>query len=158
VFNELIQGRSLYLYHAQTDVAGGWSITLSKAFRRNAAWRAVFPGSDTEAGTTRPGHAVDVIPALGERAPTTAGRGALFTVKGSSTPNMHGAKVALQERRSTRGRWHTIADVAVGRRGTFSRRISFSTAGAAYVRWHYAGGKRKSWMSATSRIRKVAIH
>ena len=98
-----------------------------------------------------------VIPKLGASAPTRATHGTSFTVKGSSTPNMHGVKVQLQERRSTGGSWHTVVSVAVGKRGTFAHAVSFSTTGPAYVRWHYAGGTSKPWMAAASVARKVSI-
>ena len=131
---------------------------MKKQLRHNLSWRVIFPGSDTETGVNVKGHHVYVIPKLSARSSTSsAHRGTLFTFKGTSLPNMHGARVALQTRRSTHGSWHTVGSVAVNRRGGYSKRVSFSTAGAAYLRWHYAGGKSKGWMSANSPSRRVVI-
>ena len=60
-------------------------------------------------------------------------------------------------RRKTSGAWRTVATVAVNRRGGYSRTIHFTTPGAAYLRWSYAGGGSHAWMSATSIYRHVAI-
>jgi hypothetical protein len=35
--------------------------------------------------------------------------------------------------------------------------VRFTTPGAAYLRWSYAGGGSHAWMSATSPSRHVAI-
>jgi subtilase family serine protease len=155
---ELVEGPNVYWHSVETDGSGNWSITLGTIVKRNTHWWAVFPGSDTEAGVTTPGPEIKVIPKLGNSAPTGANRGAKFTVHGTSTPNMHGVKVELQERRTKTGRWHNVAAVAVSKRGTYSHTLSFTTAGAAYVRWSYPGGASRPWMSATSRILKVNIH
>jgi kumamolisin len=155
---ELVEGPNVYWHSVETDGSGNWSITLGTILKRNTHWWAVFPGSDAEAGVTTPGPEITVVPKLGNSAPSGANRGAKFTVKGTSTPNMHGVKVELQERRSKTGRWHNVAAVAVGKRGTYSHALSFTTAGAAYLRWSYSGGATHPWMSATSRILKVNIH
>jgi kumamolisin len=155
---ELVEGPNVYWHSVETDGSGNWSLSLGTVLKRNTHWWAVFPGSDTEAGVQTAGPEIKVIPKLGNRAPTGANRGAKFTVKGASTPNMHGVKVELQERRGKTGRWHNVAAVAVGRTGAYSHALSFSTAGAAYVRWSYAGRASRPWMSATSRILKVNIH
>jgi kumamolisin len=158
VYLELREGPFIYLYHDQTDSAGVWSIRLSTALRRNLTWSVIFPGSDTEAGVNRPGHAVRVIPRLGSRASVgSAARSAPFTFKGSSTPNMFGVSVQLQVRRTLHSAWHTIAHVRVARSGGYMHAVTFTTAGAAYLRWHYSGGKTHPWMSATSPVRKVSI-
>jgi hypothetical protein len=60
-------------------------------------------------------------------------------------------------RRKTGSAWRTIATVAVNRRGGYSHRVHFTTPGAAYLRWSYAGGASHAWMSATSPSRRVAI-
>ena len=105
-----------------------------------------------------PGTTIHVIPRLGSSASRSrVSRGTSFTFGGKSTPNMHGARVRLQVRRKTSGAWRTIATVAVNRRGGYSRKIHFTTPGAAYLRWSYAGGGSHAWMSATSRSRHVAI-
>ena len=104
------------------------------------------------------GTTIHVIPRLGSKASrASVSRGTSFTFGGKSTPNMHGARVRLQVRRKTSGAWRTIATVAVNRRGGYSRKIHFTTPGAAYLRWSYAGGASHAWMSATSLSRRVAI-
>ena len=70
---------------------------------------------------------------------------------------MHGARVRLQVRRKTSGAWHTVATVAVNKRGGYSRKVHFTTSGNAYLRWSYAGGASHAWMSATSLSKRVAI-
>ena len=158
VYVELREGNRLYWYRDQTDSSGVWSFALTSQLRRNLTWRAIFPGSDTQQGLTVAGTTIHVIPRLGSKASrTSVPRGTSFTFGGRSTPNMHGAGVRLQVRRKTSGAWRTIASVAVNRRGGYSRKIHFTTPGAAYLRWSYAGGGSHAWMSATSRSRRVAI-
>ena len=158
VYVELDEGPWISLYQAQTDAEGVWQLHLSKALRRNLTWHAVFTGSDTEVGRKVKGHAVYVIPRLGSRSSvTSAPRGSAFTFRGSSAPNMHGATVRLQARRSTHGTWKRIALVRVSQNGRFSRSVSFATPGNAYLRWSYRGGKSHKWMSATSPSRRVSI-
>jgi hypothetical protein len=70
---------------------------------------------------------------------------------------MHGASLQLQVRRSLHTAWRTIAHARVAKSGGYKRSVSFTTAGAAYLRWHYSGGKTHPWMSATSPVRKVSI-
>jgi subtilase family serine protease len=158
VYVELREGNTTYWYGDQTDSSGVWSFTFSKQLRRNLSWQAIFPGSDTEGGVTVPGTTIHVIPRLGSRASRSrVPRGTSFTFSGVSTPNMHGARVRLQVRRRAGGAWHTVATVAVNRRGGYSRTVRFTTPGAAYLRWSYAGGGSHAWMSATSPSRHVAI-
>ena len=158
VYVELLEGNRIYWYRDQTDSNGVWSFALTKQLRRNLSWQAVFPGSDTEQGVTVAGTTIRVIPRLGSKASrTSVPRGTSFTFGGKSTPNMHGARVRLQVRRKTGSAWRTIATVAVNRRGGYSRKVHFTTPGAAYLRWSYAGGGSHAWMSATSPSRRVAI-
>jgi subtilase family serine protease len=158
VYVELREGNRIYWYRDQTDSNGVWSFALTSELRRNLSWQAVFPGSDTQQGLTVPGTTIHVIPRLGSSASRSrVPRGTSFTFGGKSTPNMHGAKVRLQVRRKISGSWRTIATVAVNRRGGYSRKIHFTTPGAAYLRWSYAGGASHAWMSATSPSRHVAI-
>ena len=158
VYVELREGNRIYWYRDQTDSNGVWSFALTNQLRRNLSWQAIFPGSDTQQGLTVPGTTIHVIPRLGSRASSArVHRGASFTFGGRSRPNMHGASVRLQVRRKAGGAWRTIATVAVNRRGGYSRRILFTTPGAAYLRWSYAGGGSHAWMSATSLSRHVAI-
>jgi hypothetical protein len=158
VYLELREGPWIYLYKTQTDSQGTWQLALRKALRRNLTWRMVFTGTDTEQSVKVPGHAVFVVPALHSRsAVSSAARGSSFTFSGSSTPNMHGASVRLQVRRSTHGRWKTVAHAGVSRSGRFSRAVSFAQPGNAYLRWSYGGGKSHAWMSATSPSRRVSI-
>ena len=158
LYLELREGRWIYLHSGQTDANGVWSIRLSKALRRNLSWRVIFTGSDTEQGLKVPGHRVFVVPRLGSRSSvSSAARGAGFTFSGSSSPNMHTATVRLQARRSKHGSWRTIGRVKVNRSGRFSRTVSFATAGNAYLRWSYRGGKSHPWMSARSHSRRVTI-
>jgi hypothetical protein len=53
--------------------------------------------------------------------------------------------------------WRTIAHVKVAKSGGFTHAVSFTTTGAAYLRWQYSGGRTHPWMSATSPVRKVSI-
>ena len=158
VYIELREGRWIYLYQGQTDAGGNWQIPLSNALRRNLTWRAIFTGSDTELGRKVAGQPVYVIPALGSRSSvSSASRGSRFTFSGSSRPNMHGASIQLQVRRSTHGSWRTITHATVSGSGRFSSTVSFATAGNAYLRWSYRGGHSHPWMSASSPIRHVRI-
>ena len=158
VYVELREGNRIYLYGDQTDSSGVWSFALTSQLRRNLSWQAIFPGSDTQQGLTVAGTTIHVIPRLGSKASrTSVPRGTSFSFGGKSAPNMHGARVRLQVRRKTSGAWRTIATVAVNRHGGYSRKIHFTTPGAAYLRWSYAGGASHAWMSATSRSRRVAI-
>lgn len=155
---ELVEGPNVYWHSVETDGSGNWSLTLGTVLKRNTHWWAIFPGSDTEQGVETAGHAIYVIPKLGNSAPTGASRGAKFTVKGTSTPNMHGVKVTLQVRRSKSGRWRSVASVAVGKRGTYAHQLVYTTSGPVYTRWKYSGGKTHAWMSALSRTRTTSIH
>jgi kumamolisin len=158
VYVELREGNTIFWYRDQTDSSGVWSFALTSQLRRNLTWQAVFPGSDTQQGLTVAGTTIHVIPRLGSKASRgSVPRGTSFTFGGRSTPNMHGARVRLQVRRKTSGAWRTVATVAVNRRGGYSRKIHFTTPGAAYLRWSYAGGGSHAWMSATSPSRRVAI-
>jgi hypothetical protein len=158
VYLELREGGWIYLHSSETNASGVWTIRLSRALRRNLSWRVIFTGTDTEQGLKVPGHRVFVVPHLGSRsAVSSASRGSAFAFRGSSSPNMHGATVRLQTRRSKHAAWHTVGRVKVNRSGRFSRSVSFATAGNAYLRWQYRGGKSHPWMSATSRSRRVII-
>jgi len=158
VYVELREGNTIFWYRDQTDSSGVWSFAFTNQLRRNLSWQAVFPGSDTQQGLTVAGTTIHVIPHLGSKASRgSVARGTSFTFGGKSKPNMHGARVRLQVRRKTSGSWRTIATVAVNRHGGYSRKIHFTTPGAAYLRWSYAGGGSHAWMSATSRSRRVAI-
>ena len=158
VYVELREGNRIYWYRDQTDSSGVWSFALTSQLRRNLSWQAIFPGSDTQQGLTVAGTTIHVIPRLGSKASRgSVVRGTSFTFGGKSAPNMHGARVRLQVRRKTSGAWRTIATVAVNRHGGYSRKLHFTSPGAAYLRWSYAGGASHAWMSATSRSRRVAI-
>jgi kumamolisin len=158
VYVELREGNTIFWYRTQTDSNGVWSFPFTRQLRRNLSWQAVFPGSDTQQGLTVSGTTIHVIPRLGASASRSrVPRGTSFTFGGKSTPNMHGARVGLQVRRKTSGAWHTVATVAVNKRGGYSRKVHFTTPGNAYLRWSYAGGASHAWMSATSLSKRVAI-
>src|SRR4051794_25522354 len=158
VYVELREGNRIFWYRDQTDSSGIWSFAPTTQLRRNLTWQAVFPGSDTRQGLTAAGTTIHVIPRLGSKASrASVRRGTSFTFGGKSTPNVHGARVRLQVRRKASGAWRTIATVAVNRRGGYSRKVHFTTPGAAYLRWSYAGGASHAWMSAKSLSRHVAI-
>src|SRR6476646_7037158 len=158
VYVELREGNRVFWYRDQTDLSGVWSFALSSQLRRNLSWQAIFPGSDTQQGLTVAGTTIRVIPRLGSKASRgSVARGTSFTFGGKSAPNMHGARVRLQVRRKTSGAWRTIATVAVNRHGDYSRKLHFTSPGAAYLRGSYAGGASHAWMSASSRSRRVAI-
>ena len=155
---ELIEGNLIYLYVDRTDSHGVWRVKLSKGLRRNLTWQAVFPGSDTETGALASGHAIRVVPRLTAHSlPRRATRGTHFTVKGKSGPNMHGARVLLQGRRSKHSAWRTIGSVGVNRSGGYGGKLTISTPGALYLRWRYKGGKSHPWMSAISPVRHTTI-
>jgi hypothetical protein len=158
VYIELKMGGYLYIYVARTDSSGLWSVTLSKALRRNLSWSVNFPGSDTETPDKAAGHAIHVIPHLGSAvSASNVQRGTAFTFHGASTPNMHGVKVQLQYRRSSAVAWKTLKLVAVLKNGTYAARITVSSPGPVFLRWRYAGGTSKPWMSAISPVRRVNI-
>ena len=155
---ELTEGRYVYVYVKQTDNLGNWSLTLSKALRRNLTWSVNFAGSDTEKPDKATGNPIRVIPHLGSAVSATrVQRGTAFTFHGASTPNMHGVKLQLQMRRSTFATWNTLGQVAVSRNGSYAARITVGIAGPVYLRWRYAGGPTKPWMSALSPARHVTI-
>jgi hypothetical protein len=158
VYLELREGPWIFLHSAQTDANGVWRIRLRTALRRNLSWRMIFTGSDTEEGKKVAGHRVFVVPRLGSRSEvSSASRGAGFTFRGSSAPNMRGATIRLQARRSKHAAWRTIGRAKVNRSGRFARTVSFSSAGNAYLRWQYRGGKSRPWLSAKSPSRRVVI-
>jgi subtilase family serine protease len=158
VYLELAEGGSLYVYVASTDSNGHWLLKLSKGLRRNLTWSVNFPGSDTQKPSKAVGHAIHVIPHLGSASSATSvRRGVAFTFHGASLPNMHGVKVQLQARRSTGAAWRTLKLIAVAKNGTYSVRISVSSPGPLFLRWKYAGGVTRPWMSAVSPARRVNI-
>jgi subtilase family serine protease len=158
VYLELKMGGFLYVYVARTDNAGNWSVKLSKALRRNLSWSVNFPGSDTQTPDKAAGHAIHVIPHLGSAvSASNVSRGTAFTFHGTSTPNMHGVRVQLQYRRSTAASWRSLKLVAVLKNGTYGARITVSSPGLVFLRWRYAGGVSKPWMSAISPVRRVNI-
>ncbi|MDX6548983.1 MAG: hypothetical protein QOG33_2533, partial [Gaiellales bacterium] len=131
---------------------------LAKQLRRNLTWSVNFPGSDTESPDSANGHAIHVIPHLSAAASVTSvRRGVAFTFHGASLPNMRGAKLQLQVRRSTGVAWRTLTLVGVARNGTYAVRITVSSPGPLFLRWRYAGGFTRPWMSAVSRARRVNI-
>ncbi len=158
VYIQLAEGPSLYVYTAKTDINGHWSLTLSKALRRNLKWSVNFPGSDQQQPSAAAGHAIDVIPHLGSAASTSrVARGTAFTFHGTSTPNMHGVKLELQAKRSAGGAWRTLKLVGVAANGSYSVRVSAATAGPLYLRWRYLGGATRAWMTAVSPVRLVSV-
>jgi hypothetical protein len=158
VYLELAEGGYLYVYVASTDSNGHWSLKLSKGLRRNLTWSVNFPGSDTQKPSKAVGHAIHVIPHLGSASSATSvRRGVAFTFHGASLPNMHGVKVQLQARRSTSAAWRTLKLIAVANNGTYSVRISVGSPGPLFLRWRYAGGVTRPWMSAVSPPRRVNI-
>jgi kumamolisin len=158
VYVELKMGGFLYIYVARTDVNGLWSVTLSKALRRNLSWSVNFPGSDTQTPVKAAGQAIHVIPHLGSAvSASNVHRGTAFTFHGTSTPNMHGVRLQLQYRRSSAATWRSLKLVAVVKNGTYSARITVSSPGPVFLRWRYTGGVSKPWMSAISPVRRVNI-
>jgi subtilase family serine protease len=158
VYLELREGGFLYVYVATTNSSGVWSVTLAKQLRRNLSWSVNFPGSDTESPDSANGHAIRVIPHLSSASSATSvRRGVAFTFHGASLPNMHGVKVTLQGRRSTSLAWQTLKLIAVARNGTYSVRISVGSPGPLFLRWRYAGGRTRPWMTAVSPARRINI-
>jgi hypothetical protein len=158
VYVELKEGGYLYVYVTRTDGSGVWSITLSKALRRNLTWSVNFPGSDTEQPDKAVGGPIRVIPHIGSAvSASNVRRGTAFTFHGTSAPNMHGVRLQLQERRSPGASWRTLKLVAVAKNGTYSVGITVSSPGPLYLRWRYAGGITKAWMPAVSPVRRVNI-
>jgi hypothetical protein len=70
---------------------------------------------------------------------------------------MHGVKLQLQERRSLGVPWKTLKLIPVAKNGSYAARITVSAAGRVFLRWRYAGGVSKPWMTAISPVRRVTI-
>ena len=99
-----------------------------------------------------------MIPHLGSGvSASNVHRGTAFTFHGTSTPNMHGVRLLLQLRRSAGASWKSAKLIPVANNGTYAVRITVGTPGPLFLRWRYAGGITKPWMSAISPVRRVNI-
>jgi hypothetical protein len=76
--------------------------------------------------------------------------GRAFTFRAGTRPNMARARLKVQYRFSRRARWRSLGATTVGSRGKTAMRLRDGSRGTAYLRWSYAGGRRKAWLSTTS--------
>jgi subtilase family serine protease len=142
------------LYKLHTGPKGRWSIRLTtKQLRSSFLWHVVYVGEQAHRGASTRFRTLGVAPRL---TATTSlplsggvyqvGHGKLFTVSGTSTPNMHAAfgpktQIRFQVRVHGATRWHLTPSVGrVGRKGRFSVRGEFTGAGTFDVRFRYLGG------------------
>jgi Pro-kumamolisin, activation domain len=157
VWVELTDGRGIRSWTAVTDAAGHWSLSLSTAFRRKATWRAYFLGEAGQAAASTPAHVVYVVPKLTLGAKLrwvsghyVVGHAVPFTVTGKTRPNMAGAIVTLQWRKTSSSFWRTATSARVGSLGGLSARGSWILPGRYYMRWRYPGSSSKPWMTGAS--------
>jgi kumamolisin len=165
VWIEFRDGIRVFGGAAVTDSSGRWSRTFSTAIKRRSSWRAYYLGEEGHAPAKTARRLVYVVPRLasytnlprlsGEAVVTAGNR---FTVSGRARPRMRGATVSLQVRTSRHGRWRASGVTArVGRRGAFAGRVAFARTGRHWLRWHYAGGRTRPWLSASSPPRVVDV-
>src|SRR6185312_15861574 len=87
------------LFKLHTGPKGGWSIRLTtRQLRSNFLWHAVYAGEQAHRGKSTPFRMLGVAPTLkaSSKLPFSGGmyhvaHGKLFTVSGTSNPNMHSA-------------------------------------------------------------------
>ncbi|HEY2868441.1 MAG TPA: hypothetical protein VGJ11_02970, partial [Gaiellales bacterium] len=159
------------LFKLHTGPKGGWSIRLTtKQLRSNFLWHVVYTGEQAHRGASTPFHALGVAPTLtaSSKLPFSGGmyhvaHGKLFTVSGTSKPNMHSAfgaptRIGFQVRVHGAKRWHTTTSVArVGNKGKFSVRGEFTGAGTFDLRFRYRGGVGFAWWSTQSRAIVIKV-
>ena len=140
---------------AITDGSGHWTATIKPG--RHLSWRALYMGDEDHAASGSTFHTITVTPKLSIAASrTTVPHGVTFTLSGFSTPNMSGAKVALQWRGLHGTVWHGLGMATVGTKGGYSGRVS-SGPGSYYFRWHYTGGGTARWLSANSPAKLIHV-
>jgi kumamolisin len=157
VWVELTDGLGVRAWSAVTDGAGHWSLSLTTALRRKATWRAYYLGEAGQSPASTPAHVVYVVPklALGAKLRRVSGHYVVghavpFTVTGTTRPNMAGAIVTLQWRKTSSSTWRTATSGRVGSRGGLSARGSWILPGRYYMRWRYPGSASKPWLTAAS--------
>ena len=159
------------LFKLHSGPKGGWSVRLTtKQLRSNFLWHVVYPGEQAHRGARTPFRTLGVAPTLSAAAnlPFSGGmyhiaHGKLFTVSGTSNPNMHSAfgtttGIGFQFRVHGAKRWHDTSSVArVGKKGKFSVRGEFTGAGTFDLRFRYRGGAGSVWWSTQSRAIVVKV-
>jgi hypothetical protein len=157
VWVELTDGLGVRAWSAVTDAAGHWSLSLTTAFRRKETWRAYYLGEAGQAAASTPPHVVYVVPKLTLGAKLrwvsghyVVGHAVPFTVTGTTRPNMAGAIVTLQWRKTSSSTWRTATSGQVGPKGGLSARGSWILPGRYYMRWRYPGAASKPWLTAAS--------
>jgi pro-kumamolisin-like protein/subtilase family protein len=159
------------LFKLHTGPKGGWSIRLTtKQLRSNFLWHVVYAGEQAHRGISTPFRILGVAPTLkaSSKLPFSGGayhvaHGKLFTVSGTSNPNMHSAfgaptQIEFQVRVHGAKTWHTTTSVArVGKKGRFSVRGEFTGAGTFDVRFRYRGGPAVAWWSTRSRAIVIKV-
>jgi hypothetical protein len=157
VWVELTDGLGIRAWSTVTDAAGHWSLSLTTAFRRKETWRAYYLGEAGQAAASTPPHVVYVVPKLTLGAKLrwvsghyVVGHAVPFTVTGTTRPNMAGAIVTLQWRKTSSSTWRTATSGQVGPKGGLSARGSWILPGRYYMRWRYPGAASKPWLTAAS--------
>ena len=159
------------LFKLHTGPKGGWSVRLTtRQLRSNFLWHAVYAGEQAHRGKSTPFRTLGVAPTLtaSSKLPFSGGmyhvaHGKLFTVSGTSNPNMHSAfgaptQIGFQVRVHGAKRWHTTTSVArVGKKGKFSVRGEFTGAGTFDLRFRYRGGVGFAWWSTQSRAIVIKV-
>jgi len=159
------------LFRLHTGPKGGWSIRLTtRQLRSNFLWHVVYAGEQAHRGISTRFRMLGVAPTLtaSSKLPFSGGayhvaHGKLFTVSGTSKPNMRAAfgsptQIGFQVRVHGAKRWHTTTSVArVGRKGRFSVRGEFTGPGTFDVRFRYRGGVGFAWWSTQSRAIVIKV-
>jgi hypothetical protein len=157
VWVELTDGLGIRAWSTVTDAAGHWSLSLTTAFRRKETWRAYYLGEAGQAAASTAGHVVYVVPKLTLGAKLrwvsghyVVGHAVPFTVTGTTRPNMAGAIVTLQWRKTSSSTWRTATSGQAGPKGGLSARGSWILPGRYYMRWRYPGSASKPWLTGAS--------
>jgi hypothetical protein len=159
------------LFKLHTGPKGGWSVRLTtKQLRSNFLWHVVYPGEQAHRGVRSPFRTLLVAPRLAATTRLPFAHGVyhvaprrLFTVSGTSNPNMHAAfgsptQVGFQVRVHGTKTWHTTTSASrVGKKGRFSVRGEFTGAGTFDVRFRYRGRPGSAWASTQSRAIVIKV-
>jgi len=159
------------LFKLHTGPKGGWSIRLTtKQLRSNLLWHVVYDGEQAHRGVSTRFWSLGVAPTLkaSSTLPFSGGayhvaHGKLFTISGTSNPNMHAAfgaatQIGFQVRAHGAKAWHTTTSVArVGKKGRFSVRGEFTGSGTFDLRFRYRGGPGFAWSSTRSRAIVIKV-
>ena len=145
-------------YRVTTNSNGDWSLTFAPT--QNAEWIAEYTGSDVYGASSAPNNGIVLLvrPALTATAALPYSRGhyhattgKAFTVSGSSSPNMSGARVGLEYHIAGSSIWHLVKTIGVGPKGRYAVTTSMpNPRGVRYYRWFYTTHPGYRWQSATS--------